>query len=211
MDLKKHWDRAYEGKDIQKLSWFEPLPEKSLELIAKCNLAKDDKIIDVGSGTSTLMDALLDAGYKNITAVDISAAALQSSQQRLGPAAKNIEWLVDDLTHPRHLTKIKNVALWHDRAVLHFLLQEKDRQTYRKTLLDIVKPGGHVIIAAFAIGGATKCSGLDLYNYDRESLVDFLGAGFKLLHSFNHTYTMPSGDERPYIYTHFVKHKNQQA
>jgi SAM-dependent methyltransferase len=206
MDLQKHWDRAYQGKDVQKLGWFESHPEKSLELIAKCDLLEEDKIIDVGSGASTLMDALLDAGYKNITAVDISAAALQSARERLGPSkSEKINWLIDDLTKPVHLSKPKNVALWHDRAVLHFLLDEKHRQVYKETILAVLKPGGHVIIAAFAIGGATKCSGLDLYNYDRESLVAFLGAAFKLEHSFTHTYIMPSGDACPYIYTHFVK------
>jgi SAM-dependent methyltransferase len=206
MDLQKHWDRAYEGKDLPKLGWFESHPQKSLELIAKCKLAMDDKIIDVGSGASTLMDALLDTGYNNITAVDISAVALQSARKRLGPLkAKKISWLVDDLVHPVHLSKLKNVALWHDRAVLHFLLDEKHRQVYKETLLKILKLGGHVIIAAFAIGGAKKCSGLDLCNYDRDSLAAFLGAEFKLAHSFSHTYIMPSGDARPYIYTHFVK------
>ena len=203
--LKKHWNRAYEGKNIQKLGWFESHPGKSLELISKCGLAANDAIVDVGSGASTLIDTLLNMGYRNITALDISDRALLAARLRLGGQAKHINWLVDDLTNPQHLSKMESIALWHDRAVLHFLLEDAHRQIYRETLCNVLKPGGHAIIAAFAIGGATRCSGLDIYNYDSKSLAGFLGADFELREHFNHTYHMPSGDERLYIYTHFIK------
>ncbi len=135
--LKTHWNRAYEGKNIQKLGWFESHPGKSLELIAKCGLAANDAIVDVGSGASTLIDALLNLGYRNITALDISDKALLAARQRLGGQTKQINWLVDDLTNPRHLSEMESLALWHDRAVLHFLLEDAHRQMYRETLRNV--------------------------------------------------------------------------
>jgi SAM-dependent methyltransferase len=207
-DLKKHWNKIYDNADITGLGWYEPDPQQSLSLIEMSGVAKDASILDAGCGATTLIDRLLDAGYTNLTAVDISAAALQRLQERLGPErAAMVRWIEDDLSAPQHLQKIRNVALWHDRAVLHFLIDNRDRQTYRETLMAALQPGGFVIIAAFAVGGAQKCSGLPVHNYDEASLAEWLGSGFELLHSTPYLYHTPSGAPRPYIYTLFRRKK----
>ena len=95
--------------------------------------------------------------------------------------------------------------LWHDRAVLHFLLEEKQRSAYLSLLKRIVRKGGYVIIATFSLKGASKCSGLTVKNYDQDMLSDFLGEEFKLLEGFDYLYHMPSGDERSFIYTLFQR------
>ncbi len=208
MDMQAHWDKMYNATPDKKLGWFESRPEKSLELIEHCGLASTEKIIDIGSGASVLLDILLAKGFTNLTALDISPKALEVSRRRLGHQADKIHWLIEDLSHPTELLKIRDVALWHDRAVLHFLREEKQRQAYHKAMLTVIRPGGHVIIAAFARGGATKCSGLDVYNYNREMLIDFMGHNFKIQESFNYIYHMPAGDERLYIYARFLRNTN---
>jgi len=77
MDLKAHWDTTYERAKIEKLGWFEEVPEPSLRLIEQCNLNRESNILNVGTGASTLIDELLSSGYKNIIASDISSSALE--------------------------------------------------------------------------------------------------------------------------------------
>jgi cyclopropane fatty-acyl-phospholipid synthase-like methyltransferase len=207
-NMQEHWQGVYAEAETTKLGWYEAVPDKSLSLLSKCEIDKDDAILDVGCGASTLADALLDRGFSNVIATDLSAQALQKSQVRLGPVkASRVTWLVDDVTRPQHLTQLSGVAVWHDRAVLHFLLQEEQRQGYLRTLNAVLKPGGYAIIATFSLEGAKKCSGLDLHNYDEKMLADFLGQDYILHEHFNHTYYQPSGAPRPFVYTLFRKHE----
>jgi len=204
-NLKKHWNSAYSVNDITQLGWYEEDPKPSLQLIQNCKLPKDARILNVGVGTSTLIDELLNFGYKNIIASDLSSAALDKLQLRLGSKKNSVHWVVDDLTNPRLLSKIDPVDLWHDRAVLHFFTNEEEQNTYFSLLKKIIKPNGYVLISVFNSEGATKCSGLNVHRYDKGLLMDKLGADFKLMEYFNYNYTMPSGDTRPYIYTLFKR------
>jgi ubiquinone/menaquinone biosynthesis C-methylase UbiE len=204
--MKEHWDRVYISREVCKLGWYEETPTPSLMMISKADIKKDESILDVGAGATTLIDNLIELGYRNIVAVDISAVALDNLKKRLGERkALLIKWIVDDITRPVHIIKLQDVTLWHDRAVLHFLLEEDQRQMYLNTLKKTVKRGGNVIIAAFSLKGAKKCSGLDVKNYDQEMLAGFLGKDFDLIEYFDYVYKMPSGDLRPYIYTLFKR------
>ncbi len=150
------------------------------------------------------MDCLIEKGYRNLYAADISEISLGMLKSRLGEEkASRVTWIVDDVIKPTQLSQLSGIALWHDRALLHFLTEEEQRQTYKKTLISALRPGGYVILAAFSMQGAKQCSGLNVHNYDQESLAKFLGEGFKLKESFDYLYTMPSGNLRPYIYTLF--------
>ncbi|MDQ7053285.1 MAG: methyltransferase domain-containing protein [candidate division KSB1 bacterium] len=199
-----HWDRVYDSSDVDKLGWWEAVPEKSLHLIRRCGLGKDDLILDIGTGASTLIDRLLDDGHRNIIASDISEKALQALKHRLGPErASRVTWIVDDVTRPQHLCHLRDVCLWHDRAVLHFLTEEPHRQAYLNTLRAVLKVEGFAVIAAFHLTGADKCSGLPVRKYDETLLAEFLGEDFLLEDHFQYTYHTPLGSPRPYIYTRF--------
>ncbi len=204
-DLKKHWDSAYSNNEVTKLGWYEESPEPSLQLIQECDIPKDARILNVGVGASTLIDEILKLGYTNVIASDISSAALGKLQTRLGSKKNEIQWIEDDLTNPSKLSKIEAIDLWHDRAVLHFFTEEKDQNAYFSLLKKLVKLNGFVLISTFNTDGALKCSGLNVHRYNKEMLVDKLGGDFKLIDHFNYTYTMPSGDTRPYIYTIFKR------
>lgn len=199
-DFQSHWNSAYTRSPQNKLGWFETDLKPSFELIDLCDIDKDARILVVGSGSTTLVDALIDKGYNSIIASDISDIALTKLSERI-EQKDSIEFIVDDLTAPDKLKEIAKVGLWIDRAVLHFLVDEKEQAEYFNLLKSKVKSGGYVILAEFSIEGAKKCSGLPVLNYSEEMFKERLGDDFELIKEFDFSYTMPSGDLRPYIYT----------
>ena len=204
--MKEHWNTVYSSKEVNKLGWYEEISNPSLELLSKCNINRDALILDVGAGASTFIDSIVEAGFKNIIAADISETALSKLKKRLGKEkASLVKWIVDDITQPSQIQNLKDVAVWHDRALLHFLLEDDERNMYLSLLKKVIGEGGYVIIAAFSVKGIKKCSGLNVKNYDQTSLAKFLGEGFELLEYFDYTYNTPSGELRPYIYTLFRK------
>ena len=206
IELKDHWDNVYSKSEMNKLGWYEENPKSSLDLIRSCNLPKYAAILDVGSGTTTLIQNLIGESYSNIAATDISEVTLDRAKNLLDPKeAQNVKWIVDDITNPKNISQIDFIDLWHDRTVLHFLIEEDQQRGYLKTLKKIVRKGGFVIIAVFSLEGAKKCSGLDVKNYDHNMIEEFLGDDFKLLNYNPYLYQMPSGDLRPYVYTLFQR------
>jgi len=202
--MKEHWERVYEKKPVEEMGWYESSPEPSLSLIEHCKLEKNAAILNAGAGATTLVDQLLELGYNHIIANDISKAALEELQLRLGPEiSEQVHWIVDDLTNPGELYELGQIDLWHDRAVLHFFHERSSQDVYFALLQKLVRPGGYVIIATFNLNGAPTCSGLPVFRYDARMLQEKLGDDFKLLEAFDHTYTQPSGDTRAYVYTLF--------
>jgi SAM-dependent methyltransferase len=202
---QQHWDAAFSKNTTEKLGWYEKKSQQTLDLIAKTNLPKDATILNVGNGSSTLIDDLLQLEYSNIIATDISEKALASSKERLGDFATKVDFVVDDLTNPSVLSLLKNIDLWNDRAVLHFFLSEEEKKSYVDLMIKVLKPKGYAIIATFALEGHDTCCGLPLQRYDAEKLQELLGDNFELKETFNYTFMNPYGGERPYVYTLFQK------
>lgn len=204
--MKEHWEGIYDNKSVEELGWYEASPEPSLNLIRRCRLNKEAVILNVGAGATTLVDELLDLGYSNIIANDISRSALEELKQRLGAdRSKKVHWIVDDITQADELADLGSVDLWHDRAVLHFFQDRSSQEAYFKLMHKLVKPGGFVIIAAFHLKGASTCSGLPVKRYNVHMLQEKTGDAFQLLDAFDHTYIQPSGDTRRYVYTLFQR------
>jgi len=203
---KDHWDRVYSSKLTEELGWYEAQSLPSFELIQNCNVSKASRIIDIGSGTSTLIPGLLDEGYQEIIALDISHVALSQAKSNLGEIRTNkVQWIIKDVTADDNGQKIPEVTIWHDRAVLHFLTTEFARERYHAQLMNVVVPGGYVIISAFALDGAKMCSGIEVERYDTAKLRDFMGKEFSLVESFRYEYKMPSENIRPFVYTRFQR------
>ena len=206
IDLKSHWDSTYSKSETSKLGWYEESPKPSLQLINKCSLIKNAPILNVGAGASTLVDELLKLGYDNIIANDLSSVALDKLKIRLGNnETAKVKWVIDDLTKPTEMNTLQKIDLWHDRAVLHFFTDKESQDTYFELVRKLVKQRGYVIIAAFNLNAATKCSGLPVYRYDEKMLQERLGNDFELIEAFDYIYTMPSGDSRGYVYTLFKR------
>lgn len=201
-DLQAHWEGIYLKNQIDKLGWYEEHPAPSLQLIEQCKLESDSRMLNVGTGASTLVDELLKQGFTNLIATDLSREAMQKLKSRLGAdLSKRVSWMEDDLTNPQVLHTLDPIDLWHDRAVLHFFNEPAEQEAYFGLLKQLVRSGGYVIIAAFNLQGASTCSGLPVYRYNQEMIQLRLGGEFVLQEAFDYTYTMPSGDERAYIYT----------
>jgi len=192
---KKHWEQVWTQKRADETSWFQKEPAVSLAMIERSGMAHDDALIDVGGGASVLMDRLLEAGYRDITALDVSGAALQQARQRLGRDASQINWIEDDV---RVFEPPRRYALWHDRAVFHFLTSAQDQKRYVENLERSVWPGGQLIIATFAPEGPKKCSGLDIVQYDATSLQAALGKRWKLLEEQIDLHRTPAGREQEF-------------
>ena len=200
-DRKSHWENVYSDKSPLEVSWYVKQPVLSMQLIHNAQVAPDAQVIDIGGGSSVLVDHLCDNGYTNISVLDISANALAYAQDRLADKADTIEWYEEDITrfNPPH-----RFSLWHDRAVFHFLTEQSDRRKYVDVLKHALEPNGHLIIAAFAIGGPEKCSGLDIVQYDAKKLIAELGSDFNLIEEKDETHNTPSGKEQKFSYFHFV-------
>lgn len=201
MDTRRdHWRRVWGARSPDQVSWYQPEPRVSLELIAAAGVAKDAGIIDVGGGASVLVDRLLDLGYTNLAVLDIAGAAMQVSQGRLGARAAAVAWHEADVTN---FEPPRRYALWHDRAVFHFLTEAGDRRRYVATLRKALTPGGAVVIAAFAPDGPPRCSGLDVMRHDERSLAAELGEDFELREVRRETHRTPSQAEQRFIYCRF--------
>lgn len=199
---QSHWDAVYEKKAASEVSWYEPHPEKSLELIRATGVHASDPIIDVGGGASLLVDELLAAGYRDLTVLDLSAAVLEKLRNRLGSAAAAVTLLHQDVTAFR---PGKQYALWHDRAVFHFLIHREDRERYVEAVRDGVRPGGHVLMATFGPSGPERCSGLPTMRYDAATLAAELGAEFELVTSSLVIHRTPSNANQQFLYCRLTR------
>ena len=185
------------------MSWYQPHADSSLALIRQTGIAADAAIIDVGGGASTLVDDLLAAHYSDLTVLDISAAALDVARHRLGGAASAVHWLEADITQvdfPEH-----RFALWHDRAVFHFLTDAADRARYLNAVGRAVKPGGFVVVGTFAEDGPEQCSGLPVRRYSADTLYDEFGAQFELLGKAEENHHTPFGTVQKFLYCYCRK------
>jgi SAM-dependent methyltransferase len=201
MSRRQHWEGIYRKKDSAQLSWFEPQPAVSLRFIEAASLAVGARILDVGGGTSTLVDALLERGYQP-GVLDVSAAAVSISQARLGPRAAQVEWFIVDVTQFR---SPHAWDLWHDRAVFHFLTEKAEQLAYKEVLLQALGENGQVVLGIFGPEGPLKCSGLDVCRYDADSLQDWLGGDFKLLQQELVQHTTPQGVAQQFLFCRFQR------
>ncbi len=192
MDKRQHWENRYSSTKADKLTWYQPKPEQSINWIHR-HCAKDQALIDVGAGASTLTDHLLEDGYNNITLLDLSEQSLEESRARLGSKAAAVKWIAADITNWQPTEKYD---LWHDRAVFHFLTETTDRAAYMQSLATGLKTGGILIMATFAIGGPEKCSGLPIVQYDADKLQTELGSKFLLLESIQENHPTPAGNNQ---------------
>ena len=70
-------------------------------------------------------------------------------------------------------------------------------------------PGGDVVMATFGLGGPTKCSGLDVVQYDAEKLSAELGSGFRLLNVRDEVHLTPRMKQQQFTYCHFRRANTQ--
>lgn len=198
MSSEEHWENVYRQKEATEVSWYRAHLEKSLALIASCELPRAAHIVDIGGGASTLVDDLLDTGYTKLTVIDLAEAALEQARARLGGRAAKVTWLAGNATSP--LLDPSSVSLWHDRAVFHFLTDEKERRAYVEQVARCVEHGGYVLIGTFAEDGPERCSGLPVARYSPREIASVLGADFESVSEDREVHRTPWGSEQKFSY-----------
>ena len=191
---RMHWETTYEQRPPDKLSWRQEEPALSLALV-RAFAAPGDAIVDVGAGESALSARLADSGYASVSAMDISASAIERAKARAGGASGRINWIVADVLEAPALSPVR---IWHDRAVFHFITEEADRRRYADLAARTVEPGGHAIIATFALDGPERCSDLPVRRYDAAALAREFAPSFEMVHSEREVHTTPWGKQQPF-------------
>jgi trans-aconitate methyltransferase len=192
-----HWQRVHAGSDPAELSWYQREPALSLELLDALGVGPGDALVDVGGGSSALVDRLLARGFADVTVLDVADAALAGARARLGPRAAAVEWIVADVLE---WTPPRRYEIWHDRALLHFLVDPDDAAQYARALRAAVAPGGAAVIAAFAPDGPPTCSGLPVRNYDAGAIAALLGPGAELVAARREEHMTPGGRVQPFTW-----------
>ncbi|OHX68580.1 class I SAM-dependent methyltransferase [Flammeovirga pacifica] len=187
-DKKEHWENIYQNKAITEVSWYQKVPETSLDFIERSVLPKRSSIIDVGGGDSLLVDHLLKKGYTNLSVLDISSKALQRAQERLGDASEQIQWIESDASQ---LEIDQKFDLWHDRAAFHFLTEDKDIENYKRVVSQYIKTDGILIIGTFSENGPKKCSGIPIKQYSVKKLAKVFEDNFELINTLKVDHTTP--------------------
>ena len=147
-----------------------------------------DRVVVIGAGATPLVAELLDAGYCDIEAVDISSHALDRLREGLGDHVAHVTTTVADV---REVAFECPADVWHDRAVFHFLTDPVDRRRYADRATAAVRPGGHVVIGTFSPDGPQRCSGLPVARHDASSLAAEFSSGFELVDAFCQLHTTP--------------------
>ena len=201
MNKSDFWNNVYKSKNFDAVSWYANRLDTSLELIENNCSQKDNSIIDIGSGRSTLVDDLCALGYKKLTLLDVSEEAISQTLNRLGKLPVSIKTIIGNISK---ITTQENLYdLWHDRAVFHFLTEESQRTKYVQNLKRSLKKNGIVIIATFGPDGPDKCSGLNTMKYDKTTLHAELGDDFQILGSKIEYHQTPFNTSQQFIYCWF--------
>ena len=199
MDRREHWDDVYTQKLATSVSWYQPHASTSLSFIKKV-AGPITPIIDVGGGASTLVDDLLEEGFKDLSVLDIAERGLAKSRARLGKRAADVAWLVADVTQWRPQ---RQYGVWHDRAVFHFLTNAEHQQAYLAAMEAGLTVGGTVVMATFAPDGPEKCSGLPVQRYSAGDLATRLGSHFLLVEQARERHTTPWNTTQTFSYAVF--------
>ncbi|WP_338793389.1 class I SAM-dependent methyltransferase [Bernardetia sp. MNP-M8] len=201
---KQHWENIYETKTPQEVSWTQSKPQTSLDFIASFNLEKNAKIIDVGGGESLLVDFLLEDGFTDITVLDISSIALEKAKKRVeekfGEKANYVTWVVSDVIE---FEPEANFDLWHDRATFHFLTESNHIKKYTEIVEKHVNK--NLVLATFSKEGAKKCSGLDVSQYNEESLTAQFEKNFRKISCLQEDHTTPFDTKQNFLFCSFEK------
>lgn len=201
-DRKKHWENIYNTKALTDVSWYESTPKTSLDFLEEFKIMPDKKIIDVGGGDSFFVDHLLNLGYKDITVVDISEAALQRAKKRLGTNAGKVKWIVADASD---FDPGEHYDFWHDRAAFHFLTNENEITNYINTVQKNLSPEGVLVLGTFSEEGPLKCSGIEIKQYSENTMTQVLNRYFEKVKCISYNHKTPFETVQNFIFCSFKK------
>ena len=202
MNKKEHWENVFSTKQETEVSWYQQYPKTSIDLIKNLQLPFNAKIIDVGGGDSYLIDALLALGYTNLYLLDISSNAIDRIKNRLGAQASKVTFIVSDI-----LDFVPNDSfdVWHDRASFHFLTDKQDIEKYVLVVSNAINTDGKLIIGTFSENGPKKCSGLEISQYNEETITQLFENKFNKIECIIEEHQTPFDTIQNFIFCSFIK------
>ncbi len=165
-------------------------------------MPKNAKIKDVGGGDSLLIDNLLALGFTDLTVLDISETAIAKAQKRLGDQAKNVKWIIANVAD---FMSAEKYDFWHDRATFHFLTSPPEVEKYINLINKNIVPEGKLVIGTFSENGPTKCSGIEIKQYSKKTLVQTIGHYFNKIKCFTENHTTPFDTIQNFVFCSFAK------
>lgn len=201
---KKHWNDLYASKKIEEVSWYQKVPQTSLDFILNSNILKHDPIIDIGGGDSFLVDFLLDNNFTDITVLDISDIAISRAKNRLGPRADDVNWIVSDICN---FNISREYALWHDRAVFHFMKELDEINHYSQVVVKGIADNGKLILGTFSEKGPERCCALNVIRYSTSELCTLFSKNFTCETKLNTIHRTPFGKEQAFSFVELIKNK----
>ncbi|MDP1852146.1 MAG: class I SAM-dependent methyltransferase [Candidatus Planktophila sp.] len=199
LELANHWENLHRNK-FTDVGWWQNRDDLWLDLIFDLQLPKESAIIDVGAGASLLLDALIDSGFSNVSALDISSAAVSRLKERLASTPAKIEFHVGNVLQFKVNEKFQ---LWHDRAAFHFLLTSSEQSSYVRVAADSISANGYLVLATFAPDGPEKCSGLPVFRHSKDSLAELFADHFNLEWASERMHLTPSGSQQNFTVCRF--------
>ncbi len=199
---KEHWEKIYQTKEFENVSWYPKKPEVSLKFLEKYKVDKSAKIIDIGGGDSYFVDHLIDLGYQDITVLDISKSAIKKAKLRLGDKAKSVNWIVADAST---FQPNEQYDFWHDRAAFHFLTEENEIESYVNSIQNGLSSKGILVLGTFSKQGPKKCSGIEVKQYSEISMTEQLNRFFQKLKCIRVDHITPFETIQNFIFCSFKK------
>lgn len=202
MNKKDHWEQVFNKSQAKEVSWYQQIPQQSLDFVKQLAIPFDAAIIDVGGGDSFFVDHLLQLGYTDITVADISATAINKAKKRLGINAKNVTWIVADVLE---MQVAQQYDCWHDRAAFHFLTTPQEIEKYLAIAQQQLRPAGKLIIGTFSTSGPEKCSGLPVKQYNENLLTATLQKWFTKIRCISTDHMTPFKTIQNFLFCSFQK------
>jgi len=202
MNRKEHWENVFSQKQQNEVSWFQPIPKSSIEFFEASQVPKTANIIDIGSGDSYFIDYLIEMGYQNIYALDISEHALSRLKNRLGERGNQVHFIVSDVLDFKAAVQFD---YWHDRAVFHFLADSTEIDAYLSIANKYIAKGGNLMVATFSDSGPLKCSGLNIKQYSKSDLEKQFSNHFLKIKCIEEAHPTPFNTTQNFTFCSFKK------
>ena len=133
-----HWEELYQEREIESMPWFNPELDDDLKKALDELGLRSGSTLDLGTGPGTQAIQLARRGFE-VTATDISGAAIRLARGKAEEQGLDITWMQDDILDTR---LARQFDLIFDRGCFHVLAPER-RQDYVRIVSGLLKPGGY--------------------------------------------------------------------
>jgi len=119
-----NWEALYSEKSVESLPWYYPHLEPEIKERLD-NLSPQAHILDIGAGPGTQAIEMAKLGY-NVTATDISKAAMEKARLRAAEEGVRLEFLQDDILDSKLIGEYEVIL---DRGCDRFYRRSQNRQS----------------------------------------------------------------------------------